>query len=70
MNIRLLKAYMAKSGKTAADMAAACGIAPSSWYNKTQGRSDFTVKEALSIKDTLELSSTQIGEIFFANNRE
>ena len=67
MNIRLLKARMIEHGKTSADMAAACGIAPSSWFNKIQGRSDFTVKEAISIKETLGLSNSEIGEIFFAN---
>ena len=67
MNVRLLKAHMIKNGKTAADMAAACGIAPSSWFNKVQGRSDFTVREAISIKETLGLTNSQIGEIFFAN---
>ena len=65
INIRKLRAAMAAEGKTGVDMAAACGISPTSWFNKTTGRTDFTVNEANVIKKTLKLSSVQMEDIFF-----
>lgn len=66
MDLRLLKTHMVAQGKTAADMAAELGISRGSWFNKTKGRSDFTVKEAIGIKKALCLTNAQISEIFFA----
>ena len=67
MDLQLLKSYMVRKGLTAKDMAEACGISTGSWFNKTQGRSSFTVREAIRIKQVLNLNNSQISEIFFAD---
>ena len=66
MNVRLLKSHMVAQGLTGVDMAEACEISYSSWINKTQGRSGFTVDEAIKIKKKLSLSNRQFSDIFFA----
>lgn len=70
MNNRLLKSYMVAKGLTGMDMAAACKMSYSAWINKTQGRNEFTVGEAMMIKDVLSLSNTQISDVFFATRSE
>lgn len=70
VNLLKLKSAMAAEGKTSSDMAAICGISPTSWFNKTMGRSDFTVSEANDIKSALKLTAQQMEDIFFTEKRE
>ncbi|WP_101773734.1 helix-turn-helix domain-containing protein [Peptostreptococcus faecalis] len=63
----LLKSYMSKKRKTSKDMAEKLNINVSTFYLKMNGHRDFTRNELSIILKTLELSTEEVGNIFFAN---
>lgn len=65
MNVRLLKAAMVISGKTAADMQEEIGIGKSAWHRKLNGTSQFNLEEIRKIRTVLSLTDRQTCEIFF-----
>ena len=65
MNANLLKAKLVEKGMNVERIAAEIGLNPQTVYNKINNDS-FRTSEALKIGRALNLSSTELGEIFFA----
>ena len=65
MDIRELKAQMARKEKTAEQLCAALGISKSAWYRKTGGDTQFTQGEIVGLRRELDLDDHQTALIFF-----
>lgn len=65
MDIRELKAQMARKEKTAEQLCAALGISKSAWYRKTGGDTQFTQGEIVVLRRELDLDDHQTALIFF-----
>lgn len=61
-----LKAKIIEKGSSVSDTAKNIGINPATFYRKCSGKSNFTRKEMLGIKDYLNLTSEEVMHIFFA----
>lgn len=65
MNARKLKAEMVLKDKNVDDICTAAGFGRSSWFRKISGETEFTQGEISAISALLNLSTEQIGSIFF-----
>jgi len=65
-NANKLKGEMAEKGCSAEKLAAALGINPSTLYRKMTGASEFTRSEIQLAAAFLDLSASDIQDIFFA----
>lgn len=66
ININMLKACMAKEGKTQEAMAKELGINVITFWRKVHGRSEFTLEEIKSIKGSLKITKSDLNKIFFS----
>lgn len=67
MNKEKLKAEMVLNNITGEELAKKCGMSSASWYNKINGRNEFTLGEVNTIKKVLRLNKDRTHAIFFAN---
>ena len=65
MNWILLEAKTKEHGLTNEDVANALNIAPTTYYRKKRGETDFYREEIQKIRKKLELSSSDVDAIFF-----
>lgn len=65
MNVRELKAEMARNDKSVEQLCAAIGISRTSWFRKVSGESQFTQGEIMDLRRELGLDDRQTGMIFF-----
>lgn len=65
MNQLLLEIKMKERGKSNEYMATKLNMAPSTYYRKRNGDSEFTRKEMQVIRFELELTSKEFNAIFF-----
>lgn len=65
MNQLLLEMKMKERGKSNEYMATKLNMAPSTYYRKRNGDSEFTRKEMQVIRFELELTSKEFNAIFF-----
>lgn len=65
MNITLLKIKMLQNGLTQRDLAKKIGVVESSFSLKMTGKRDFSTKEIKSIMQVLNLTDSEVVDIFF-----
>lgn len=65
MNWILLEAKTKEHGLTNEDVVNALNIAPTTYYRKKRGETDFYREEIQKIRKILELSSSDVDAIFF-----
>lgn len=65
MNWILLEAKTKEHGLTNEDVENALNIAPTTYYRKKRGETDFYREEIQKIRKILELSSSDVDAIFF-----
>lgn len=65
MNKDELKAQIVRKNKTANQLCAAIGISRTAWFRKLNGKSQFTLKEVVDIREELDLDDEQTNIIFF-----
>nr|DAY84884.1 MAG TPA: regulatory protein [Caudoviricetes sp.] len=65
LNWILLEAKTKEHGLTNEDVANALNIAPTTYYRKKRGETDFYREEIQKIRKILELSSSDVDAIFF-----
>lgn len=65
MNKDELKAQIVRKNKTANQLCAAIGISRTAWFRKLNGKSQFTLKEVVDIREVLDLDDEQTNIIFF-----
>lgn len=66
-NVELLKEKVAKSGLKSSFIAEQLGISRTSWYNKLNGKYEFTAGEIKSLCNALHITSLrERDEIFFS----
>lgn len=66
-NVELLKEKVAESGLKASFIVERLGISRASWYNKLNGKSEFTAGEIKNLCDALRITSLrERDEIFFS----
>ena len=65
MNKDELKAQIVRKNKTANQLCAAIGISRTAWFRKLNGKSQFTLKEVVDIREELDLDDKQTNIIFF-----
>lgn len=68
INTSLLKSKLNESGLKTSYIAKSLNITKQSFYNKLNNRNDFTVEQAFKIQDLLGLDSSDLRNIFFADN--
>ena len=64
-NIVLLQKYIEKSGLKKGYIAEHMGLSKQGFHNKINGKTDFSVKEILTLCNLLNISITEREEIFF-----
>jgi hypothetical protein len=67
MDGRLLRAEIVIKGYSLSKFLALCGLSKSAFYRKTKGQSYFSTHEVERIRNTLDLSSEKLVQIFFAD---
>lgn len=67
MNYNELNAEIVRSGLSIPKMASVVGIGKKTMYQKMRGERQFKQREILIIKNTLELTSEQVNNIFFVD---
>lgn len=66
-NVELLKRKVVESGLKASFIVESLGISRASWYNKLNGRSEFTAGEIKKLCEALRITSLrEREEIFFS----
>lgn len=60
-----LEAQIVRSGLSHEQIAEKLEVHVQTLYNKRNGRSDFTIKEALKLKDILGINQTELSKVFF-----
>ena len=60
-----LEAQIVRSGLTHEQIAEKLNVHVQTLYNKRNGKSDFTVKEALKLKEILGINQTELSKVFF-----
>lgn len=66
-NVELLKEKVAKSGLKSAFICESIGISRGAWYNKLNGKTQFTAEEIKKLCDALHITSLrEREEIFFS----
>ena len=66
-NVKLLKERIARSGMKNTFIADSIGMSRASWYNKREGRTEFTADEIKKLCDILHITSLrERDEIFFS----
>lgn len=67
-NLKLLKAFIERSGYKTAYIAQFMGISKGSYFNKINGHTDFTILEVNKLKALLNLTERDLINIFFSYN--
>lgn len=67
-NRRLLKEKIVGSGILMRHLAEKCGITPQAFSTKINGRSEFSMSEAATLRDELRLTDEEFMAIFFDEN--
>ena len=65
MNKDELKAQIVRKNRTANQLCSAIGISRTAWFRKLNGKSQFTLKEIINIREELDLDDKQTNIIFF-----
>lgn len=65
MNKDELKAQIVRKNRTASQLCSAIGISRTAWFRKLNGKSQFTLKEIVNIREELDLDDKQTNIIFF-----
>ncbi len=65
-DVELLKQKIAESGLKVTFIAKECGLSPQGFYNKRDGKTEFTQSEIMGLKKLLRLTSEETERIFFA----
>lgn len=65
MDSMMLERAIKRSGLKQMKIAASIGMPTSSFYNKTSGRTAFTVSESLALKKVLKMDWDEYETIFF-----
>ena len=64
-DVELLKQKILESGLKVTFIAKECGLSPQGFYNKRDGKTEFTQSEIIGLKKLLKLTSEEVEEIFF-----
>lgn len=64
-NIKKLRKAIKDSGMSIIFIAMRCDMSRQTFYNRINGKSEFTAKEIEALSRTLHLSKQQVEEIFF-----
>lgn len=66
MNAELLKYTIARKKKTQNELSKALGFSRQSLQNRLSGEVDFKIDEVRKIQEVLELTSSEVIDIFFS----